>query len=124
MGIYKSAPRKEAGGTKAKKKLASFTSKKLNTNYYKTAMEIFLSNFFQNVFNFTGEVAPYEEPETNQIGFFIFLALTPYSPFGAAPALALSRALALELAQPHKTREEALLVVNGRTVAQFSSRKK
>jgi hypothetical protein len=37
-------------------------------NYYKTATEIFLSNFFQNVFNFMGEVAPYDELEPNQIG--------------------------------------------------------
>jgi hypothetical protein len=55
-------------------------------NYYKTATEIFLSNFFQNVFNFMGEVAPYDEPEPNQIGSFF--GSTPHSLFGAALALA------------------------------------
>lgn len=91
-------------------------------NYYKTATEIFLSNFFQNVFNFMGEVAPYDEPEPNQIGSFF--GSTPHSLFGAALALAFPWALASELAQPHKTQEEALLVMNGRIVIQFSSRKK
>jgi hypothetical protein len=88
-------------------------------NYYKTATEIFLSNFFQNVFNFMGEVAPYDEPEPNQIGSFF--GSTPHSLFGAALVLAFPWALASELAQPHKTQEEALLVMNGRIVIQFSS---